>query len=206
MLPGVASFIFEVQVLTAFEYAWSQVNHFLVYKADEVDWKRERLSAQLKAAVEQIEIIIASFDATSSVVPESPWPANDSMKLIASKFKQWMATGKISETLEPESWKRFAENVYGIVKQINREAPDQAAHDLVSSVEIELDSVNAISHPTSGTLFQYVLAVVARGGKLDKLKRSYIVQSSELRDVHGIFDVPKSFQFDGVWHPNDLEP
>jgi ppGpp synthetase/RelA/SpoT-type nucleotidyltranferase len=98
MLPGVASFIFEVQVLTAFEYAWSQVNHSLVYKADEVDWKRERLSAQLKSAVEQIEMIIASFDATSSLVPESPWPAYDSMKLIISKFKQWMIAGKISET------------------------------------------------------------------------------------------------------------
>lgn len=206
MLPGVASFIFEVQVLTAFEYAWSQVNHFLVYKADEVDWKRERLSAQLKSAVEQIEMIIASFDATSSLVPESPWPAYDSMKLIISKFKQWMIAGKISETLEPASWKRFAENIYGIVKQIDGEATDQAVRDLLSSVEVELDSVCAISQPTSGTLFQYVLAVVARGGKLNKVKRSYIVHSSELRDVHGVSNVLKPFQFDGVWHPSDLEP
>lgn len=205
MLPGVSSFIFEVQVLTAFEYAWCQVNHSLVYKADEVDWKRERLSAQLKAAVEQIEMIIASFDATSSLVPESPWPASDSMKLISSKFKQWMVEGKISDTLQPASWKRFAENVYNIVKQVNRDAPSQAVHDLLSSVEIELDSADAVSAPTSGTLFQYVLAVVARSGNLNKVRKSYIVQSSELRDVHGVSTVPKPFQFDGVSHPGNLE-
>jgi len=205
MPSGASSFIFEVQVLTAFEYAWCQVNHSLVYKADEVDWKRERLSAQLKAAVEQIEMIIASFDAASSLVPESPWPANDSMKLIASKFKQWMTEGKISETLQPASWKRFAENVYNIVKQVDREAPNQAVHDLISSVEIELNSAEAVSPPTSGTLFQYVLAVVARSGNLHKVRKSYIVQSSELRDVHGILTAPKTFQFDGVSHPSNLE-
>jgi hypothetical protein len=115
-----------------------------------------------------------------------------------------MAAGKISETLEPTSWKRFAENVYGIVKQINRDAPDRGVEDLLRAIEIELDSDDALSHPTSGTLFQYVLAVVARGGNLSKLKRSFIVQSSELRDVHGISDVPKPFQFDGEWHANDL--
>jgi hypothetical protein len=176
-----------------------------VYKADEVDWKRERLSAQLKSAVEQIEMIIASFDATSSLVPESPWPAYDSMKLITSKFKQWMTAGKISETLEPASWKRFSENVYGIVKQIDGEATDKAVRDLLDSIEVELASVELISPPTSGTLFQYVLAVAARNGKLDKIKRSYIVQSSELRNIHGISKVPKSFQFDGVWSPSNLE-
>lgn len=205
MPSGVSSLIFEVQVLTAFEYAWCQVNHSLVYKADEVDWKRERLSAQLKAAVEQIEMIIASFDATSALVPESPWPANDSMKLIASKFKQWMVEGKISETLQPASWKRFAENVYNIAKQVNRDAPSQAVYDLISLVENEIDSVDAISAPTSGTLFQYVVAVVARSGNLNKIRRSYIVQSSELRDVHGVSNVPKPFQFDGVSDPRNPE-
>src|ERR1035438_1489076 len=54
--PGVGDIIFEVQVITAFEYAWKTVTHDLVYKGEDVDWKKKRLAAQLKAAVEQIEI------------------------------------------------------------------------------------------------------------------------------------------------------
>ena len=63
--PNIDKYLFEVQIRTIFEYAWSVVTHDLVYKADEIDWRRLRLAAQLKAAVEQIEMIIAAFEFVS---------------------------------------------------------------------------------------------------------------------------------------------
>ena len=47
--------------------------HGLAYKTDEVDWKRKRIAAQIKAMVEQLDQLIVSFEAAASPVVESPW-------------------------------------------------------------------------------------------------------------------------------------
>ncbi|MEK8105767.1 hypothetical protein NKG94_12605 [Micromonospora sp. M12] len=99
--PGMAEVTFEAQVLTSFERAWSAVTHDLVYKADDVDWKRLRLAAQLKAAVEQIEMIIAAFEATSSAVLESPWPETKIKQEIIATFSSLMGDGHVPEILRP---------------------------------------------------------------------------------------------------------
>jgi hypothetical protein len=59
---------FEVQVRSAFEHAWSVTTHELVYKSQSVDWKRMRLAAQLKAAVEQLASSVA-FPGFPSALP-----------------------------------------------------------------------------------------------------------------------------------------
>jgi hypothetical protein len=67
--------LFGVQVVTAFEYAWIAATHDLVHKSDDVDWRRLRLAAQpKKAAVKQIEVLIAAFDPASPAIQEC-WAA-----------------------------------------------------------------------------------------------------------------------------------
>jgi hypothetical protein len=62
---------FEVQVPSAFEHAWSVTTHALTYKGEHVEWNRFRLAAQLKAAVEQLDILILAFEETSSKISAS---------------------------------------------------------------------------------------------------------------------------------------
>ncbi|MFC0544019.1 hypothetical protein [Kutzneria chonburiensis] len=197
---GASLLVFEVQILTAFEYAWSRVTHSLVYKSDDVDWKRQRLAAQLKAAVEQIEMIIASFDASSSAVQESPWPENELKQKIISKFQQWVLDKKIPDSIAPDSWSRFADNVHGLLRQVEREEGRRAdaLSSLLECIEGELQNESEIHVPVSGTLFQYVLGVLSRTGSLKKIKKGYFVPSVELRDLHGILDLPREFQFDTI--------
>jgi ppGpp synthetase/RelA/SpoT-type nucleotidyltranferase len=54
--------LFEVQIRSAFEHAWSVTTHALAYKSPEVSWSRLRLTAQLKAAVEQLDTLVLSFE------------------------------------------------------------------------------------------------------------------------------------------------
>jgi ppGpp synthetase/RelA/SpoT-type nucleotidyltranferase len=59
---------FEVQIKSAFEHAWSATTHLLTYKSSEVNWSKLRLTAQLKAAVEQLDTLVLSFeDATKYI-------------------------------------------------------------------------------------------------------------------------------------------
>ena len=77
---GLAGVIFEVQVRTFLQHAWTVATHDVVYKAENVSWRRERVAHQAKAALEQAEVTIESMAALelSAALPET----NDKFTLI----------------------------------------------------------------------------------------------------------------------------
>lgn len=202
--PGVGELIFEVQVVTAFEYAWISVTHDLVYKADNADWRRQRLAAQLKAAVEQVEVLIGAFDSASSVVRACPWPETNATATIIERCKQLVDDGLIPETLHPESWRRFADNVVALVRSYERDRNrlEGAASALLDVLEADLRGATPLELPVSGTLFQYVVSVVARTDTAGSLERFTVVPSRELSDLYGVSRLPRPFRFDGVAPPS----
>lgn len=58
---SIYNIIFEIQIKSAFEHAWSVSTHDLVYKSSEIDWKKLRLAAQIKANVEQLDTLNSCF-------------------------------------------------------------------------------------------------------------------------------------------------
>ena len=194
--PGVGNLIFEVQVLTAFEFAWMTVSHDLVYKADRVDWSRDRLAAHLKAAVEQIEVLIASFEETSAAVLSSPWPQSESKSELIDRFKSLIARGQIPPTLQPGSWRRFADNVWALVSSYQRD-PQRRAREMSELAQLaELDLTSGYELPVTGSLFQYVISLVARPETPGNLRQFTVVPSRELRDFYSVLTIPKRFEFE----------
>ena len=198
--PGVADVIFEVQVVTAFEYAWMAVSHDLVYKADNSDWRRQRLAAQLRAAVEQVEVLISAFETASSAVTPSPWPETDTKTGIIERCMMLVTDGLIPDTLLPDSWRRFADNVYALVAsyESNRHGLGAAVVRLLDVMDADLRGASPMELPTSGTLFQYVLSIVARPNTDGGLERFTTVPSRELSDLYHLTSVPKTFKFNGT--------
>lgn len=195
--PGIGEVVFEVQVLTAFEHALSLVTHNLVYKADNADWKRLRLAAQLKAAVEQIELIIVAFDHAADSVRVSPWPETEVKTRLIEGFKGLVSRGLVSESLVPESWRRFADNVVQLIQSFDRNPQKLSNHAeaLLREAAADLTAKGSSGPPLSGSLFRYVLSLVQRpsvGGKLDKFA---VVDSSDLRELYGVERVEKPFRF-----------
>jgi ppGpp synthetase/RelA/SpoT-type nucleotidyltranferase len=197
--PGVGEQLFEVQVVTAFEYAWIAVTHDLVYKGDDVDWRRLRLAAQLKAAVEQIEVLIGAFDSASTAIQESPWQETTAKTMIVERFKLLADDGFIPDTIRPVSWRRFADNVFGLVRtyEQNPHNVEDAVSKLLDAFDSDLRGATPFELPMSGTLFQYVVAVVAREGTPGTLKYFTAVPSRELLDFYGVKGLPRAFIFDG---------
>jgi ppGpp synthetase/RelA/SpoT-type nucleotidyltranferase len=196
--PDAGDLLFEVQIRTVFEHAWAVVTHDLVYKADDSDWRRARLAAHLKAAVEQIELIIAGFESNMEFVATSNHPETDAKQVIVDSFRQLHSDGFITNELVPESWRRFADNVFALVGSYsNRYQSPARAQELCVTADAHLRATGSASELHSGSLFQVLVGLVNAGIIPNaSLGNFTLVESSALRDLHGVAAVPRPFVFD----------
>ncbi|MFY8092573.1 MAG: hypothetical protein ACOVN0_03725 [Niveispirillum sp.] len=58
--------LFEVQIKTFLQHAWSVATHDLTYKSENVRWGKDRIAAHLRAMIEQAEISIQEAEHLSS--------------------------------------------------------------------------------------------------------------------------------------------
>lgn len=183
--------IFEVQIKTAFENAWSAVTHDLVYKGQAPGWRQKRLAAQLKAMVEQIDFLLNQFESAAEGIQASSDPASDSQTLIATTFKELIGDGTLSDSLLPDSWQRFAECVFELARRPVRN--DREAADKVSELcEGFTQAVRRgdLQPAGSGSLFQCVVAYLVGENGVQAIERFPIAASGEFVSFYGIDSLP----------------
>ncbi len=182
--------VFEVQIKTAFEHAWSTVTHDLVFKGQQVDWRSKRLAAQLKALVEQIDFLVNQFEATAAAIQPSSDPATDTQALIVATCKELIDDGSLPASLCPESWQRFGERCSHssadgrgtTTTRRRREVRWWRSSRAVRSREL----VGA----NSGSLFQCVVAFVVGRDGVTAIEEFPLAESTELVDLYGIREIP----------------
>ncbi len=59
--------VFEIQIKTFLQHAWSLATHDLIYKSDEINWSKERIAYQIKAMLEQAEVAISGVNSLINV-------------------------------------------------------------------------------------------------------------------------------------------
>jgi hypothetical protein len=183
--------VFEVQIKTAFEHAWSTVTHDLVFKGQQVDWRSKRLAAQLKALVEQIDFLVNQFEATAAAIEPSSDPATDTQALIASMGKELIDDGSLPASLCPESWQRFGEAVFALLRGRTRNNSDAATKGraLVQEFARTIRSGDLVG-ANSGSLFQCVVAFLVGRDGIEAIADFPLAESTELFDLYGIRDIP----------------
>src|SRR5690606_19680800 len=108
--PEVSNLIFEVQVKTFLQHAWSIATHDIIYKTDQISWGKERVAYQVKAALEQAEVAISGAKNLSTVKELSKEnmlvkKINRVIILLSKHFKK--------EDL-PDDKRRLAQNVISL--------------------------------------------------------------------------------------------
>ena len=148
---------FEIQIKSAFEHAWSVSTHVLVYKNSEIDWKKLRLAAQIKANVEQLDMLILAFEQTSTFIKDNNYPEIKIKSDLASQINKLFKDGKIHDELKPKDMSRFCDNLYYLlIKTI----PDNQIKKAIKQFVEVIQSTKNNQVPLSISLFQYFVAVL----------------------------------------------
>lgn len=60
--------VFEIQIKTFLQHAWSIATHDLIYKSNEINWAKQRVAYQVKAMLENAEISIEKAHTIKKIV------------------------------------------------------------------------------------------------------------------------------------------
>jgi len=165
----IESLPFEIQIRTAFEHAWSVTTHALAYKGDTLDWKKLRLAAQLKAAVEQLDLLIIGFENVAEQVMRHGWFEVATGEQIFSLLERLFAERVIPPELQPINLGLSAKSIAAAILD-SRSAPrpprerETFWRQSCETVEARLRANRSEGSPRALSLFQYVFGELAKAG------------------------------------------
>ncbi len=104
--------LFEVQIKTILQDAWSRATHDLIYKTNTISWPLERIAYQVKAMLEHAEVAIAEADLLANAAG------------VSKRDRQTMSIGQLIDKLRniwgderlPEDVKRLAETLRELLR------------------------------------------------------------------------------------------
>lgn len=112
--PFMYDYIFEIQVKTFLQHAWSIATHDLIYKSDKINWAKERIAYQVKASLEQAEVTISGVEELSKIneLAKDNKEVQKVNKVINLILNHWKP-----EDL-PSDRRRLAQNITGFIDAI----------------------------------------------------------------------------------------
>lgn len=175
--------VFEIQIKSAFEHAWSVSTHDLVYKSSKIDWRRLRLSAQIKATVEQLDTLILAFEQTSLIIKKNDYSEIKMKHKLANKINELFKTGKLPDELQPKDMTHFCDNLYRLINaRHNKEIREV---EVIEQIAEEIQSMPIKKIPLSISLFQYFFAILIQKGIIDLPIKNYSCHiTEELRTLY----------------------
>ena len=107
---------FEIQIKTIFQQAWSDATHDYVYKSGSASWARERVAYQIRAILEQADVMLML--SKSSGINNLPTLAKRNNEMVAiDRLINQINTIWEEEQL-PKDKKTLAKTIYGLLNRV----------------------------------------------------------------------------------------
>lgn len=112
--PEYDGLMFEIQLRTYLQHAWNVATHDSVYKSQTMEWPKERLAAQVRASLEQAEVVLHEIDTLSqSRVLRRTDTATQRVATVTKLLARRWESHRL-----PEDIKRLSMNVLGLIDAI----------------------------------------------------------------------------------------
>lgn len=186
---------FEIQIKSAFEHAWSVSTHDLVYKNSEVDWKKLRLASQIKATVEQLDILILAFEQTSEFIQDNDYGEIKLKRYISTEVSKLFEDGKIPGELRPKDMSRLCDNLYRLHIRVGQ---DKNIRHNIKHIAQKIQSTKIAKVPRSLSLFQYFVAILVSDEIVKDFPKNYYFHlTTEVISLFPIFkNITSRFEYD----------
>jgi ppGpp synthetase/RelA/SpoT-type nucleotidyltranferase len=178
--PELVGMLFEVQIKTVLQHAWTVATHDLIYKSNTVNWPLERIAFQVKAMLEHAEVAISEANrlADAPAVAKRDKNTIGMLTLIEQIKRIWSA-----ERL-PTDVKRLADTIHALLQACDLMPED--FQDLIMNEKLRIGVL-----PTD--LSPYAMTVQALANK-DGLDLSHKISRRHIRTklvIHSGMDLPK---------------
>jgi len=108
---------FEIQIKTLLEHAWAKATHEFSYKGNDVSWAKERLAAQIKAVLDNVDLSINEMEKTAtSDFLDKKNPVYENLRKIIEVLKAEFGRDDSPHTIA--DYKRLAEQVVKILERL----------------------------------------------------------------------------------------
>lgn len=114
---GLEDLVFEIQIKTFLQHAWSIATHDLIYKSDVVNWESSRVAYQVKAMLEHAE---ASISAVTAISHANQPARSDDETRKKQEVLDWLHGTWPSQSL-PRDTVRLADCVLNLLKILHIE-------------------------------------------------------------------------------------
>jgi len=112
--------LFEIQIKTFLQHAWSIATHDLIYKGSSISWGKARLAFQIKAMLEHAEISIEQVEALSG---SSALSITDAKTSTLKDIIIWLQSSWEAELL-PLDVVRLSQSLLDVMKAMKLELED----------------------------------------------------------------------------------
>jgi ppGpp synthetase/RelA/SpoT-type nucleotidyltranferase len=186
---------FEIQIKSAFEHAWSVSTHDLVYKSGNIDWKKLRLAAQMKATVEQLDMLILAFEQNYVFIEESDYPEIKIKYYLAAETNKLFETKKLPDELKPKDVSRFCDNLYRLLEKVGNE---KKIKNTAKEIFKRIRNTPNNRIPLSLSLFQYFVAILVSEEIIDisSANHCFHITSEVITLYPSLQDIDSIFEYD----------
>lgn len=171
---GIGEIIFEVQIRTLLQHAWSKITHRHVYKAQVYDSRAGRLAAELMAQLEAADRTFSRFDAVSKTVKVVARQDVVLSNSLTAMIDELVKSGTIPSEMRPANGRRLGENMLSAIRKDFRRELNRPLEIIRNFLEGQKPSF-----PRSVSLFQLSIVALYQAGMLElgsrhKPRRYYI--------------------------------
>ena len=154
-----------------------------------------RLASQIKATVEQLDMLILAFEKTSEFIQDNDYGEIKLKRYISNEVSKLFENAKIPNELKPKDMSRLCDNFYRLHVRIGEE---KSIRRNIKHITQKIRSTKTTKIPRSLSLFQYFIAILVSDGIIKDFPENYYCHiTTEVISLFPVFeDITSSYEYD----------